>query len=405
MRSLSYQSFLFKLIFKFFIVIQLLCCGMRLQAQHNPQKKVFTVVIDAGHGGKDPGTIWKNIHEKDIALAIALKFGNIVKKNMPDTKVLYTRQTDIFIDLDKRAPVANKNQADLFISIHVNSNDKSIKADGTETYFMGTAKNDENFEVAKKENAVIQLEDNYTQKYAGYDPNSPNSFIMFSLLQNTHWKQSLRFASYVQEQMASYAKRPDRGVKQAGFLVLWRTAVPSVLIETGFLSNENDRNFLTSEHGQDVLAQAIYRAFRNYKADVENGSTALTERRAKDTLPEVPKTDTFAPSNTDTLVDSVITNQPTVENVPVKSKIEFLVQISSSRKAIPLKSHFFKGLKNVEEFKSGNNYKYAVGRKSSYNEVVEYSKIVKNYFPDAFVIAVRDGKIISVKEALKEIKD
>ncbi len=403
MRSLPYQSFLFKLIFKCLIFIQLLNnCEWPLSGQRISPKKAFTIVIDAGHGGKDPGTVWKNIYEKDIALAIALKLGNTVKKNMPDAKVLYTRQTDVFIDLDKRAPVANKNQADLFISIHVNSNEKSSKADGTETFFMGTAKTDENLEVAKKENAVILMEDNYSRKYEGYDPNSPNSFIVLSLLQSTHWKQSLHFASYVQSQFGNYAKRPDRGVKQAGFLVLWRTAVPSVLIETGFLSNENDRKLLTSEHGQEIIAQSIYKAFRNYREDVENGSVAANDRHIRDTLPIASKKDTLPP-----LTDSVADNTANipVNDTPDKVQIDFLVQVTSSKKAIPLNSRFFKGLKNVEEFKAGEKFKYAVGRKSSYNEVVEFGKIVKNYFPDAFIIAVKEGKIIPVKEALKEIKN
>jgi len=402
MESLLYQSFLFKHIFKFFILIQLFGnCQLSLWGQSGPPKKSFVVVIDPGHGGKDPGTVWKNIYEKDIALAIALKLGNYIKKNMPDAKVLYTRQTDVFIDLDKRAPLANKNQAKLFISIHVNSNDKSLKADGTETFFMGTAKSEENLEVAKKENAVITMEDDYSRKYDGYDPNSSNSFIALSLVQNSHWKQSFHFASIVQSQFGN-AKRPDRGVKQAGFLVLWRTAVPSVLIETGFLTNENDRKILTSDRGQDLIASAIYNAFRNYKEDIENGTTsASNERRVKDTLPLIPKTDidTF-PDTTDSGNDSIPS-----DNDKKKIAIDFLVQITSSKKPMSLNPNHFKGLKNVEELKTGDKYKYAVGRKPSYNEVVEYSKVVKNFYPDAFIIAVRDGKIIPVKEALKEIKD
>jgi N-acetylmuramoyl-L-alanine amidase len=376
----------------------------RLSAQRLPQKKAFTVVIDPGHGGKDPGTVYKNIYEKDIALGIALKLGNYIKKNLPDVRVLYTRKTDVFIDLDKRAPVANKNQADLFISIHVNSNDKSTKADGTETFLMGPAKSDENLEVAKKENAVILLEDNYSSKYDGYDPNSPNSFIALSLLQNTHWKQSLHFASYVQAQMHTFGKRPDRGVKQAGFLVLWRTAVPSVLIETGFLSNENDRKLLTSQHGQDVLAMSIFRAFRNYKDEVESGRIATSNgMHTSDTLPVVQRKDSVSISP-DTLIDDDNGAAKDDSNND-KDQIDFMIQITSSKKPVALKSRNFKGLNDIEEFKVGNLYKYAVGRKHSYNESVEYSKIVKNYYPDAFVIAIKDGKIIPVKEALKEIKD
>ena len=405
MKSLSYQSFLFQLIFKCFIVILLLCIfDIQLYGQHIPQKKAFTVVIDPGHGGKDPGTVYKKIYEKDIALAISLKLGNYIKKNLPDVKVLYTRQTDVFIDLDKRAPVANKNQADLFISIHVNSNEKSSKADGTETYFMRSGKAEGNLdEVAKKENAAIRYEDNYTQKYDGYDPNSPSTFIVLSLVQNTHWRQSMHFATYVQSQLGDYAKRPSRGVKQAGFLVLWRIAVPSVLVETGFLSNENDRKMLTSEHGQEVLAMSIFKAFKNYKEEVENGSVAISNNGHKiDSLPIEPKADSLA-YVPDTLLNK--DNNTSDDNSNNKVQIDFLIQIASSKKPISTNSRNFKGLKNVEEFKASDRYKYAVGRKNSYNEVVNYSKVVKHYYPDAFVIAVKDGKIIPVKEALKEIKD
>lgn len=403
MDSALYQSFLFNQTIKFFILIQLLVNNQGLVCgQTSLQKRTFTVVLDPGHGGKDPGTVWKKVYEKDIALAIALKLGNYIKKNMPDAKVLYTRQTDVFIELDKRAPVANKNQADLFISIHVNSNDKSPKANGSETFFMGIAKSEENLEVAKKENDVITREDNYIRKYEGYDPNAPNSFIALSLVQSTHWKQSLCFASYVQNQFVT-SKRPDRGVKQAGFLVLWRTAVPSVLVETGFITNENDRKLLTSEHGQEVIAMSIYKAIKNYKEGVENGSViASPGRYLKDSVPVSElKTDSMVVI-TDTLGDK--TNTPGNSEKP-KVQIDFLVQVTSSKKQLSLTPKHFKGLKNVEEFKTGDKFKYAVGRKSSYNEVVEYSKIVKNYFPDAFVIAVKDGKIIPLKEALKEIKD
>lgn len=404
MKSFSYQSFLFQNRFKCFILILLFTYNeVNLKAQHNLHKKAFTVVIDPGHGGKDPGTVYKKIYEKDIALSIALKLGNTIKKNLPDVKVLYTRQTDVFIDLDKRAPVANKNQADLFISVHVNSNEKSSSANGIETFFMGAAKSDENREVAQKENAAILYEDNYSSKYEGYDPNSPNSFIALSLVQNTHWKQSLHFASYVQAQVNSYAKRPDRGVKQAGFLVLWRTAVPSVLVETGFLTNESDRKILTSEQGQELIANSIFRAFRNYKEEVESGSAGSTNgKHTTDTLPVAKPAEPS--TKEDTAVEADNKKNDNQGDNPQPS-IDFLVQITSSKKPIALKSRNFKGLKDVEEIKVGTLYKYATGRRQSYKEILEYCKTVKNYYPDAFIIATKEGKIIPVKEALKEIKD
>ena len=400
MKSFPHRSFLLKYIFNCLILIELLFnYHSPVFGQSVTKKKTFTVVIDPGHGGKDPGTVWKKVYEKDIALGIALKFGNYIKNNLPDVKVIFTRQTDVFIDLDKRAPVANKNQADIFISIHVNSNDKNPRAEGTETYFMGSTKTEGNLDVARKENAAIRWEDDYATKYEGYSPDSPNSFILFSLLQNTHWKQSLQFANYVQTQFANHAKRTNRGIKQAGFLVLWRTAVPSVLIETGFLTNEEDRKTLTSNHGQDLLAAAIFKAFCNYKNDIENHSVSTNGKYQKDSLPI--SDDTEAPAG---LPDSIVAGASEHTDIE-KITTDFLVQIMSSKKPIPLNSHHFKGLKNVEEIRIDDYFKYAVGRKSSFHEVLEYSKVVRNYFPDAFIIAVRNGKIIPVKDALKEIKN
>lgn len=272
---------------------------------------------------------------------------------------------------------------------------------GVISFEIRLAKSEENLEVAKKENAVILLEEDYSTKYEGYNPNSPNSFILFSLLQNIHWKQSLNFADYVQKELGTTTKQPNRGVKQAGFLVLWRTTVPSVLIETGFLSNENDRKILISEEGKNSIAYAIFKAFRNYKSDIENRSIYTNNDRGADTLLALPTPDTLS-SVTDTIYN--VSANTDVKSVNV-SEIIFLVQIFSSKKPIPLNSSHFKGLRNVEELKVGDSYKYVVGRKTSFKEVVAYTKIVKNYFPDAFVVALRDDKIIPLKEALKEIKD
>lgn len=389
-------------IFTYLSIVLLLNALTIQQWQLSGQKvaltKPFTVVIDPGHGGKDPGTVWKKIYEKDIVLKISLKLGNYIKNNLPDVKVVYTRQTDVFIDLDKRAPIANKIQADLFISIHVNSSEKSYKPEGLETYFMGPAKSEDNREVAIKENAVIRFEDNYTTKYEGYDPNSPNSFILFSLLQNIHWNQSLKFADNVQKQYFDHTKRYNRGVKQAGFLVLWKTAMPSVLIETGFLTNEDDRKYLTSDKGQNAIAYSIYNAFKLYKEDIESRSKLEGDNPIKDSMPLI-----ILPDTLQIIKDSL--NTPFTETSQVKSKIEFLVQVIASNKPITLNSKYFKGLKGIEEFEVNASYKYALGRNTSFNETLKYCKVVKNYFPDAFIIALKDGKIIPLKEALKEIKD
>jgi N-acetylmuramoyl-L-alanine amidase len=363
------------------------------------KKKISTVVIDPGHGGIDPGAVWKKIYEKDITLSIALKLGNYIKKYLPDVKVIYTREKDTSVPLNERPEIANKNQADLFISIHVNSTEKNWNPEGIETYIMGLSKSNEILEVAKKENAVILLEDNYASKYGGYDPNSPVSYIIFSNLQNTHSEQSLNFASTIQEQFKESTRRINRGVKQDRFLVLWKTTMPSVLVETGFITNEEDRTFLTSEQGQDLIALSIYKAFNTYRREIEDRSFFANHR---DTLPVAQE-----PITKDTIVpvsNTVINSNDSAE-VPITSTIEFMVQISSSKNPIPINSEQFKGLKNVEVFKTDDGYKYAVGRKPSYDKIQEYSKIVKNYFPDAFIIALRNGKIIPIKEALKEIKN
>ncbi len=230
--------------------------------------KIRTVVIDAGHGGKDPGTVGKVFKEKDVVLNIALKVGEYIEKNVPNVKVVYTRKTDKFIELAERAAIANRNKADLFISIHANaiSNPQTY---GTETWVMGLHKSEENLAVAKRENSVIMHEDNYEEKYEGFD-NSPESYIMFSLMQNAYLENSLKFADKIERQFKHKAGRHSRGVKQAGFVVLYKTATPSVLVEAGFLSNATEEKFLGTTEGQDLIASGIYRAFKEYKSEVES---------------------------------------------------------------------------------------------------------------------------------------
>jgi N-acetylmuramoyl-L-alanine amidase len=231
--------------------------------------KLRTVVIDAGHGGKDPGTLGKITREKDVVLKIALKTGKYIESNLPDVKVLYTRKTDKYVDFQARADVANKNKADLFISVHANSI-VGANAYGTETFVMGLHKDNSNFEVAKRENSVILMDENYKEKYEGFDPSSPESYILFSLNQSAYQENSLKFAQKVEDQFKNRVGRSSRGVKQAGFLVLWMTTTPSVLIETGFLSNSKEEAFLASENGQELIASGIYRAFKDYKTEIES---------------------------------------------------------------------------------------------------------------------------------------
>lgn len=230
--------------------------------------KIRTVVIDAGHGGKDPGTHGSNLNEKDVVLKIALKLGEYIEKNYPEIKVIYTRKTDKFIELDERADIANKNKADLFISVHANaiSNTKTF---GTETWVMGLHKSEANLAVAKRENSVILKEDNYEEKYQGFD-NSTESIIMMSLIQNAYLESSVKFADKIEKQFKSKAGRNSRGVKQAGFIVLYKTSTPSVLVEVGFLTNPTEAKFLGTDNGQELIASGIYRAFKEYKSEVES---------------------------------------------------------------------------------------------------------------------------------------
>jgi N-acetylmuramoyl-L-alanine amidase len=252
--------------FLLFILISFSTYG---QHKYTPSNfRVKTIIIDAGHGGKDPGAVNGKTYEKDIVLSIALKLGKLIKNNMKDVRVIYTRDTDEFIELHDRANIANKNKANVFISIHCNTGPLE-KMIGTETYAMGIEKNNSNLEVSKRENSVVILEENYLAKYDGFDPNSPEGNIIFSLYQNAYLDQSLTLASKVEKYMKIKANRNSRGVKQAGFLVLWKTAMPSILIETGFISNPDERKYLCSDSGRTNIANSVYRAFKEFKSELE----------------------------------------------------------------------------------------------------------------------------------------
>ena len=238
------------------------------QAESRPGR-LRTVVLDAGHGGKDPGTMTKRNRESRIVLKIALELGRRIKEELPGVKVIYTRSTDVFIELNERSAIANRNKADLFISIHVNASPSSSRVNGTETYTMGLHKTTGNLDVAKRENAVILKESNYKENYQGFDPDSPLAHIMLANYQHAFMNSSVDFAQKVEWSFRKNADRPSRGVKQAGFLVLWRTTMPSVLVETGYITNADEERYLASEEGQDAMANAIFRAFRAYKEEVD----------------------------------------------------------------------------------------------------------------------------------------
>lgn len=380
------------------------------------QNKIHTIVIDAGHGGKDSGALGKKSKEKDIVLNTALLTGGYIEKYFPEINVIYTRKTDVFIPLHERAKIANEANADLFISIHANSN-RNTKAYGSETFALGLHKTDENLEVAKKENSVIVFEDNYEAKYEGFDPNDVQSYIMMSLMADIYLDQSLHAADLIQTQFRERVNRKDRGVKQAGFLVLWETAMPSVLIELGFVSNPTEEAFLISEQGQDYLASAIFRAFRDYKNHIEgvSESSTTTAQTSENSEQKVESEENAA--SADTIVKNQAQQEKTEEKpakaTEVKQKneanktdnnITYKVQIIYSSKQIPLNDDSFKDFNDVEEFSIDGSYKYLVGAKKDYKEAVEYSKWVKSRHPDAFIVAVLNGKIIPLSEALQNNK-
>ncbi len=362
------------------LAVLTLLCGFGSDTHnklHNTDDK-WVVVIDAGHGGKDPGTHGKLSKEKDIALAIALKTGNYIESQIEGVQIIYTRKKDEFIELYKRAEIANKASADLFISIHCNGvSDRRIK--GSETFAMGLHKDDGNLEVAMKENSVITMEEDYSTRYQGYDPNSSESFIAFSLMQNIYLEQSLNFASFVQSQFKDRVGLRDRGVKQAGFLVLWQTTMPSVLVETGFISNVDEEKFLKSAKGQDYVASAIFRAFRDYKAAIDQKSGFTTVKVQEKDEKEI-----------------IITNDKT---------IDFRVQFSSSSTKKDLNSDDFGGLSEINEIQTGKYYKYSSGSFTTYKEAATHRKIVQFKYPDAFVIAVQANKTIPLQEAIEKSKN
>ena len=348
------------------------------------QKKEFIVVLDAGHGGKDPGKIgYNHAKEKDIALKIVLQVGEILEKEN-NIKVVYTRKTDVFVDLWERGRIANKADADLFVSIHCNAH--SSQASGAETWVLGLHANRQNFEVAKAENAVILLEDNYEMKYKGFDPNSPNSVIGLTLMQEEYLDQSIQLASIIQEGLTNNLNRIDRGVKQAGFVVLHQTYMPSVLIETGFLTNNEEGSYLNSENGQEKYSVSISSDIIKYILQV----TLNTVSNSK-----VAKNETVASSK------SKANERGNSSNI--FSNIEFKVQIASGSNKIETKSYNFKGLDNVERIKVGSSYKYYLGSTSDYNEIQKIQQLAKSKgYASAFIVAFENGKRISVEDVFKK---
>lgn len=330
-------------------------------------QKKYVVVIDAGHGGKDPGNLGNGYKEKDIALKVAKVVGSELSKN-PDVKVIYTRKTDVFIDLWKRGDIANEAKADVFVSIHCDSH--TSNAYGAGTFVLGLRGNKQNLEIAKRENAVVFMEDNYKERYKGFDPNSAESVIGLTLLQEENLDKSLEIASLVQYNFANKLKRNDRKVKQDNFQVLRETIMPSVLVELGFLTNKKEGRYLNSKAGQQQMGKAISSALSKYINNLKLNT-----------------------------IDDTI---EVVENKPVKSSVIFKIQIASGKSKIDTKAYNFRGLKNVERVKIENFYKYYYGHSSNYKAVQKKLKEAqKKGYKSAFIVALKDGKKIPVKDAIK----
>ena len=386
----------------------------------------FVVVIDAGHGGNDPGAIGQRGKEKNINLEVALKVGNLIKNNCPATKVVYTRSTDIFVPLDRRAQIANNAKADLFISIQTNSVAKGRSVKGAETYTLGLHRTEENLEVAKKENSVILIEDNYQQRYAGFNPNSAESYIIFEFLQDKNMENSVKLATYIQKHFKSTGGRIDKGVHQAGFLVLRETSMPSVLIELGYISNPEEENFLLSSAGTTRLSNSIYNAFINYKRDYEIKAGAANTRNnyvevvASDIKEEPTDTTQEKADNsivqTKDSVEPTPTYPPTVKptrnrktnTTPTESQSNnapiFKIQILTSDRKLPTNSSKFKGLSPVSYFIENGIYKYTYQESKDYNSVLKVKRSINSKFKDAFIIAFKGDEKVNINEAINEFK-
>ena len=347
-------------------------------------KKGFTLVIDAGHGGHDAGALGTFSKEKNINLNVALAFGRLVENNCPGVNVIYTRKTDVFIPLHQRADIANRNKADLFISIHTNALPKGAKAMGLETYTLGMHRASDNFDVAKRENSVILIEKDYKQHYEGFDPSSSESYIMFEFLQDKNMAQSVELAKMVQKRTCAAAARPNKGVKQAGFLVLRETSMPSCLIELGFISTPSEEQFLNSDEGIANMGRGIYQAFCDYLAKYDKSFT-------------VP----FNPEVSETKEDNK--EQPQPEEVKDEAPV-FKVQILTSNVKLKSDSRQLKGRDDADFYKDGNIYKYTVGASTNYNEIYRLRKQLLDQFPEAFIIAFKGGQRMNVQKAIEEFK-
>lgn len=368
----------------------------------------FTLVIDAGHGGHDSGAVGSTQKEKNLTLRHALAFGKLVEKNCPDVKVVYTRTTDKFIELWQRAEIANKNKADLFISVHINALGNGRIARGFQTYTLGSGRSSgstrgitQNLEVAKRENSVILLEKDYKQTYHGFDPNSAESNIMFEIIQDKHMERSIELAKMMQKQVCASTGRNDMGVHQDNLAVLRLTSMPACLLELGFISTPDEEAFMASDEAVEKYARGMYNAFVQYKNKYD-----LIGKRAPMLDISKPAENNTKPQTQNQEQKAAIPSTIQTDNQQDKTNQEpiFKLQIAATSKALSPNADILKGLENVDSYKDGNFIKYTVGNTTDYTKIVQLKKQLFERFPQAFIVAFIDSKRIDTNEAIKIYK-
>lgn len=400
------------------LVILFLACTVAMFWAFTPKSsnkgRLQRVVIDAGHGGKDPGNLGTGrfkTTEKDITLEVSKLVGNYISEAFPEVEIIYTRTGDSYPSLNDRVEIANESQADLFISIHCDAFTKP-SAKGSGTFVMGMHKSEESLRVAMKENASIYMEDDYESKYGGFDPKDPDTYIALTLRQNAYLDQSLNLSKRIQDQFRERVGRVDRGVRQAGYYVICFTTMPSVLVELGFLTNAEEEDFLNSEKGKTYMASAIFRAFRDYKNELEGIEAVVLDEQEKiidevkvQDPPVVEQEDKHQPEKEKPEENKTSTTnwRASIVQEHIRKGVKFQVQILTSSNAIEKTSSEFNGLTDVDEYISNGLYKYAVGSTSNYKKAQEMQKNLReNGFPGAFVIAFKNGERVGLNEALSD---
>ena len=388
--------------------------------------KRFTLVIDPGHGGHDAGALGAISKEKNINLAVALRFGKYVEQNLPEVRVIYTRKTDVFIPLNERANIANRANADLFISVHTNALPAGKIARGFETYTLGMHRAKDNLDVAMRENSVISMEKDYQQRYQGFDPRSSESYIIFEFIQGKNMERSVELARMIQRGVCDGANRPDKGVHQAGFLVLRETSMPGCLIELGFITTPDEERLLNNDSRVDDIARGIYEAFAKYKNKYDK--SVSVPYRAKDSEKvNIPKIVPDQEPATKTRVVTRVEQPKREEAKPDQSKREvkevkkleskrepkkaevadvpvFKLQIFVGSRTLRKGDAHFKGETDYDSFQEGNLVKYTLGASTNYNEIYRLRKEKLDKFPEAFIIAFKNGQKYDVNQAIREFK-